>query len=101
MEQRTAFVNHDATVPHTNVYAIKARNAKASKMADVLLLHGASSAEARALPVECRRTVATLAGVRVPSATTWELVCDLLACVERSRAVTSLVERLIDAWLYA
>src|SRR5436190_1545152 len=106
MEQVTALVNNDATVHPINVYEVKARNAKArnakarnakaAKLADLLLLHGASSAEAAALPAESRRTVAALAGVRPPSTMTWELVCEFIACVERARARTPLVERLED-----
>ncbi len=96
MEHVMALVDHDATTPSTNVFAIKARNAKAGKLADVLILHGASSAEAAGLPVESRLTVATLAGTRKPSSITWDLVVELVACVERSRALTPLAERLDD-----
>jgi hypothetical protein len=96
MEHVTALVDHDATTPSTNVFATKARNAKAAKIADVLIAHGATAAEARALPIESRLTASTLAGARRPSPVTWDLVCELLACVERSRSLTPLAERLDD-----
>ncbi len=96
MEHPTALVDHDATT-HTNVYEITARARKASKLADVLILHGATSAQAAGLPSEYRLATATLAGVRPPSDTTWEEVVQLLACVERERALSPLVERLGDA----
>lgn len=101
MAHPTAFVDDVATTPSTNVYALKARNLKAGRLADVLILHGATAAQAAALPTEARTTVAALAGTRLPSPTTWDLVVELVACVERTRALSPLVERLDDARIEA
>lgn len=56
-----------------------ARTAKASKMANVLIAHKADVATVAALPEEGRRIVAELAGCRMPSPRTWELVADMVA----------------------
>lgn len=97
MAHLTALVDNDATTPTTNVYEITNRALKAAKLADCLILHGATSAQAAGLPPKYRLATATLAGVRPPSDTTWDEVVQLLACVERERALSPLVERLGDA----
>ncbi len=55
-----------------------ARQAKATKMANVLLAHGADAQAAAALPSHGRRIVAKLAGTKLPSETTWAVVVDQL-----------------------
>lgn len=86
MEHPTAHVPDDATPRPTNVFEIKARNAKAAKLAELLLTQGASAADAAALPVKARYMAAAIAGVRRPSPVTWDLVVQLVACVERDRS---------------
>jgi len=52
------------------------RQAKAEKMAAVLIAHGADAATAAALDDEGRKLTAELAGTRPPSDKTWEVVTD-------------------------
>lgn len=59
-------------------YEAAARQTKAEKMARVLLAHGATSDDVAALPPRGRRIVAELAGTRLPSQTTWDLVVDIV-----------------------
>lgn len=63
----------------TSKFEAAARTAKASKMANVLIAHGADAETAAALPLRGRRLVAELAGCRVPSETTWALVVEMVA----------------------
>lgn len=67
------------TADATNHFAVAARQLKARKMADVLTLHHADAATAAALPEFHRLITAELAGCLKPSATTWQLVVELVA----------------------
>lgn len=55
-----------------------ARTAKASKMANVLIAHGADAETVAALPAKGRRMVAELAGTRLPSEETWALIVEMV-----------------------
>lgn len=63
----------------TSKFERLARQAKATKMANVLIAHGADAATVAALPAKGRRIVTELAGCRVASDKTWELVVSLVA----------------------
>lgn len=63
---------------HTNKFEAAARTAKASKMANVLIAHGADAETVAALPRKGRAMTAQLAGCRVPSETTWALVVEMV-----------------------
>lgn len=63
-------------------YEAAARTAKAAKLADVLIAHGATAAQAAELPESHRQVVAELAGTRLPSPTTWAQVVDQLRARE-------------------
>lgn len=67
-----------------NRFATAARQVKARKMADVLTIHHADSATVAALPESHRLVVAELAGCRVPSATTWALVAEMVGADVRA-----------------
>lgn len=67
------------TAVATNRFAAAARQLKARRMADVLTLHHADAASAAALPQSHRLITAELAGCHKPSATTWLLVCQMVA----------------------
>lgn len=68
------------TVEHvtSNVHEATARAVKASKLADVLVAHGATAAEAEALPPSGRRMAERLAGVNKGSSATWAVVVAML-----------------------
>lgn len=66
------------TNPRINKFEAAARTAKASKMANVLIAHGADAETVAALPPKGRAMVAQLAGCLVPSETTWALVVEMV-----------------------
>jgi len=79
-------------------YKVAARQAKAEKMAAVLIAHGADAATTAALDDKGRKLTAELAGTRPPSDQTWEVVVD---CVRAHRhfygpvsATTELADRI-------
>ncbi len=59
-------------------FEVRARQAKATKMATVLVAHRATEAEVRALPAKGRRIVAELAGCHLPSDATWTVVAEIV-----------------------
>lgn len=61
-----------------NKFEAAARTAKASKMANVLIAHGADAETVAALPLKGRTMTAQLAGCRAPSETTWALVVEMV-----------------------
>lgn len=76
------------TAPHPVTWlaaVAAARTRKAALLADVLERHGATSHQAFALPPSGRTMAAELAGVRLPSDTTWAAVVALLRHREASR----------------
>lgn len=62
----------------TTTFEAAARTAKATKMANVLIAHGADADSAAALPLKGRAMTALLAGTRAPSDTTWALVVEMV-----------------------
>lgn len=63
-----------------------ARTTKALALVDILAAHGATAAEARALPPSGRRMAEQLAGVRPGSDTTWQVVVTVLEQRDRCGA---------------
>jgi len=59
---------------------------KATLLANVLAAHGATAAQAGALPDEGRRTAEQLAGVSVSSDETWAMVVGILGSREAAKA---------------
>lgn len=59
-------------------HELVARRAKAIKLTDVLIAHGADFETAAALPPQGRTMVAQLAGCREASDTTWALVVEMV-----------------------
>ncbi len=67
-----------ATATKVSSFEAAARTAKASKMASVLIAHGANPETAADLPMKGRMVTAELAGTRAPSETTWALVVEMV-----------------------
>lgn len=64
-------------------YEAQARARKATLIANVLASHGATSADAAALPGHGRTMAAELAGVPAPSDATWHAVVGVLQAYEK------------------
>ncbi len=69
-----------------SIHEHTARANKAARLVAVLTAHGASAAQAAALPAEGRATTEQLAGVRPASEATWALVVRDMEDAERVAA---------------
>jgi hypothetical protein len=65
--------------PEAEAAITRARLVKAQALACVLMSHGASGAQVRALDAQGRRVAEQLAGVRESSDVTWAMVADIVA----------------------